>query len=916
MKRKLFTALALLLCVSLCLILTPGAFAEGEDAFSVHFYNEKGYDLVGLKVLDADGSEIAPAGTDEGYTYLLTPGAYSYAYHDDRGIFQDIEETGFSVVSDALEIPVTLTAGFAGNYYSIWNSAPLSEGGDDEATIRAAMPTREEVLDGLTEMLLAKADEEESGFSLSDSDVFNSTPGEISSAALQVRNAMINRQPEVTVSFSSAVEWSQGDIYNAYYDALSAAVAHTGNHWEGDTIKKVLSSTGGSIGSAYDGSVYNYQITFTLLYKTDYTQETAVINAVSNLVSSLGLESMSDYEKVSTIHEWLYNNVNYDWEHSSDPTYEIQFTDYAALIGRKAVCQGIATAYYRLCLASGVDARYVSSKVLNHGWNIVNIGGKYYEADATWDSNIREKQYADPLPSYFLRGTEWWLTGHTNESGYSTIGDEFDTSSYTLYDSTVLDFYFLQAQYPVFETYVVSGSDFDPLTAGVAVSAVNFPDAAFRAYVSGNFDTDESGYLDDAEIAAVTEINVRGKNEEGAQLISTLKGIEYFPSLLHLDCAGNSLTELDVSKNTALKTLTCGIMDNDGNVFGNQLSKLDVSKNTALEYLYCTHNQISSLDVSNHTALDTLFCYNNDMTQLNISGCTSLTTLSCGNNRLTHLDVSGNTTLESLYCYNNNLSTLTVKNHPSLTFLQCSANSSLDTLDVSGCAELSSLYCQNCGLSILNVTGCTRLTQVGCANNSLSTLDFSTCANLSDLGCQDNALVSLNLTECSQLSGLGCRNNQLAALDLSSCGNLHGLICNGNPMTSVDITPCPILVLTRYAAEPVVNEGIITYFDDQFGNVISCDETDDILIYALLELPADVTEIEEEAFSDGAFIYVKLAEGTTSVGPRAFADCPNLFIIYVPAQTEIDPTAFDGSYNAYIYRAGADEIVPALQYES
>ena len=59
--------------------------------------------------------------------------------------------------------------------------------------------------------------------------------------------------------------------------------------------------------------------------------------------------------------------------------------------------------------------------------------------------------------------------------------------------------------------------------------------------------------------------------------------------------------------------------------------------------------------------------------------------------------------------------------------------------------------------------------------------------------------------------------------------------------------------------------------------------------------------------------YVKLAEGTTSVGPRAFADCPNLFIIYVPTQTEIDPTAFDGSYNAYIYRAGADEIVPAIQ---
>ena len=274
MKRMLRAVLPLLLCLSLCLILFPCAFAEGGSDTSVRFYNAKGYDLIGLHVYHADGSELTPVDTGDGYRYLLAPGEYTYAYHDSREIFNDIEETSFTVGSAALEIPVTLTASFEENYYSIWNSAPLSEGGVDEATIRFAMPTREEVLDRLTETLLEKAGEDESGFSLSDSDVFDSTPGEISSAALQVRNAMINRQPEVQVSFSSAVKWSQGDIDSAYYDTLSTAVAHTGNHWEGDTIKKVLSSTGGSIGWAYDGSVYNYQITFTLLYKTDYTQET------------------------------------------------------------------------------------------------------------------------------------------------------------------------------------------------------------------------------------------------------------------------------------------------------------------------------------------------------------------------------------------------------------------------------------------------------------------------------------------------------------------------------------------------------------------------------------------------------------------------------------------------------------------
>ena len=566
--------------------------------------------------------------------------------------------------------------------------------------------------------------------------------------------------------------------------------------------------------------------------------------------SSLGLNGKSDYEKVSAIHEWLYQNVNYDYYNTLP---QLRYTDYSVFANRLAVCQGFATAYYRLCLAAGVDARYVSSTVFNHGWNIIRLGGKYYESDATWDSNWREGG-STGLPYFFLRGSEWWLANHTDpgNDSYSTVGDEFNHDSYTLVDPQYgLAIILLQGQYADFDAYVLSAADYDPaLDSGVAVSSVNFPDPVFRTYVSDKLDTDKSGYLDDAEIAAVTEINVRGKNEEGAQRISTLKGIEHFPSLLHLDCSGNSLTELDVSKNTALKTLTCGIMDNDGNVFGNQLSKLDVSKNTALEYLYCTHNQISSLDVSSNTALVTLFCYNNGMTHLNISGCTSLTTLSCGNNQLTSLDVDSNNALQWLYCH---------------------TNPALGTLDVSHCEMLNALYCQSSGITALNITGCT------------------------------------------QLQWLNCSNNSLSSLDLSSCINLHELVCFANSLTELDITGCPVLVLTRYAAEPEAGNGMIIYYDDNFGNAIVCDEAVNILIYGLLELPADVTEIEEEAFADGAFIYVKLAEGTTSVGPRAFANCPNLFIIYVPTQTEIDPTAFDGSYNAYIYRAGADEIVPAIQ---
>ena len=64
-------------------------------------------------------------------------------------------------------------------------------------------------------------------------------------------------------------------------------------------------------------------------------------------------------------------------------------------------------------------------------------------------------------------------------------------------------------------------------------------------------------------------------------------------------------------------------------------------------------------------------------------------------------------------------------------------------------------------------------------------------------------------------------------------------------------------------------------------------------MYIMLKVDGLKT-IEEEAFSGGAFVYVKLSECVMSIQARAFADCPNLKYIYIPkSTTSIDPTAFD-----------------------
>ena len=109
-------------------------------------------------------------------------------------------------------------------------------------------------------------------------------------------------------------------------------------------------------------------------------------------------------------------------------------------------------------------------------------------------------------------------------------------------------------------------------------------DTKFKEYCLKNFDTNKDGKISIAEANAVTIIDV------GNSSIISLKGIEYFTNLNGLYCSENQLTNLDVSKNSALTSLYC---------YRNQLTSLDVNKNTALTELYCYNNQLSVIALNN-----------------------------------------------------------------------------------------------------------------------------------------------------------------------------------------------------------------------------------------------------------------------------------------------------------------------------
>ena len=118
------------------------------------------------------------------------------------------------------------------------------------------------------------------------------------------------------------------------------------------------------------------------------------------------------------------------------------------------------------------------------------------------------------------------------------------TYSYDLgYTGTELD----DAEKDVIFTLAIAGRGTD-----IAINETNFPDKDFREFLldkEANIDRNQDGKLSTGEIALVQDIDVYDME------IADLTGIEYFTELKYLDCAGNHLTSLDLSRNTKLAEL-------------------------------------------------------------------------------------------------------------------------------------------------------------------------------------------------------------------------------------------------------------------------------------------------------------------------------------------------------------------------
>lgn len=142
-----------------------------------------------------------------------------------------------------------------------------------------------------------------------------------------------------------------------------------------------------------DGWQFNFS--YYAVYFSTVQQEAELDVEIEALVNQLGLRSdASDYEKITAIYEYICANITYDFEHLENTTYGLQWTAYAAVVNKTAVCQGYATLFYRLALEAGIDCRIIAGYAINskgereyHSWNLAKVDGQYYYLDSTWDAD-------------------------------------------------------------------------------------------------------------------------------------------------------------------------------------------------------------------------------------------------------------------------------------------------------------------------------------------------------------------------------------------------------------------------------------------------------------------------------------------------------------------------------------------------
>ncbi|MGY6648945.1 hypothetical protein [Wenyingzhuangia sp. IMCC45574] len=277
----------------------------------------------------------------------------------------------------------------------------------------------------------------------------------------------------------------------------------------------------------------------------------------------------------------------------------------------------------------------------------------------------------------------------------------------------------------------------DDIPEPIDDTVVSIPDIHFeKKLIELGIDTDQkiNQRISKIDAQSVTSLNLNKYSNFGK--IEDLSGIEGFTNITFLAAANQKLTDIDLSSNTKIDSLY---------LFGNSIKEINLSKNTSLKFvnleanelhtvqglpyatqlrtlnlswnnfvdfnlinnsvevLYITHNTLENFDITQAPNLKNILAISSNIPYVDLSKNTKLETLVISGNPLEEMDLQHNINLTHVYMsstqlsqldisHNKKLIDLRIDRNPSLTCIQKGENQEIPTLSLSDYQSLS----ENC----------------------------------------------------------------------------------------------------------------------------------------------------------------------------------------------------------------------------
>lgn len=213
--------------------------------------------------------------------------------------------------------------------------------------------------------------------------------------------------------FKTTVEFSSGgDLQSGIYQVLEAIFC--GN--------PELFFVDQEVNIAYDGS--SVTLTFPRKYDGENLAEALrKLDAEIDRIAEKVMRIEGSYERIMRVNQYLCARVKPDGSVKKE-----NGDAYGALILKQARCEGFAKAAKLIFDRVGIKSIVAFGKAtdgngtVEHAWNILEVNGKYYQFDFTW--NAGNTQHKIPGQEYAFLSDEAIKTDHFPKYPYPECNDE------------------------------------------------------------------------------------------------------------------------------------------------------------------------------------------------------------------------------------------------------------------------------------------------------------------------------------------------------------------------------------------------------------------------------------------------------------------------------------------------------------